>query len=261
MASTGSDSNRYKFTGKERDTESGLDDFEARYYTSSMGRFLTPDWAAKPVTVPYAKFGDPQTLNLYTYVENAPVNRADADGHQEAISVCNAYICDNQQVPTQNPGGQDPAQAVGEAREQNSDPTAPPPPPTPDPAGTRTDPALNPSPNSNSSTTSSPADQTQAPLESRAHGKGERGTTSKPEFKDKPGKLPKGVRPNPDKPGQYQVKNPHTGNWVDKQPGWSPYAQRVAIGAAIVTGAVIIVHAVAGCFASGACELGLAFAF
>lgn len=44
---------------------------------------MTPDWAAKPVTVPYAKFGDPQTLNLYSFVENAPVNRIDSDGHIE----------------------------------------------------------------------------------------------------------------------------------------------------------------------------------
>ncbi len=49
-----------------------------------MGRFLTPDWAAKPITVPYASFGDPQTLNLYTYVENGPLNRVDADGHAPA---------------------------------------------------------------------------------------------------------------------------------------------------------------------------------
>jgi RHS repeat-associated protein len=73
----------YKFTGKERDAESGLDDFGARFHASALGRFMTPDWDAKPVTVPYAKFGDPQTLNLYSYVENAPVNRADADGHEE----------------------------------------------------------------------------------------------------------------------------------------------------------------------------------
>ncbi len=71
----------YRFTGKERDTESGLDNFGARYDASSLGRSMTPDWAAKPVTVPYAKFGDPQTLNLYTYVENGPVNRVDANGH------------------------------------------------------------------------------------------------------------------------------------------------------------------------------------
>ncbi len=71
----------YKFTGKERDTESGLDNFGARYDASNLGRFMTPDWAAKPATVPYAKFGDPQTLNLYAYTENGPVNNVDADGH------------------------------------------------------------------------------------------------------------------------------------------------------------------------------------
>src|SRR5436190_22948331 len=73
----------HKFTGKERDAESGLDNFGARYDSSSMGRFMSPDWAAKPTTVPYAVFGDPQSLNLYAYVENAPVNRADADGHSD----------------------------------------------------------------------------------------------------------------------------------------------------------------------------------
>jgi RHS repeat-associated protein len=78
---TGSDPNHYKFTGKERDSESNLDEFGARYYASSTGRFMTPDWAARPTNVPYAEFGDPQTLNLYTYVENAPLNRVDADGH------------------------------------------------------------------------------------------------------------------------------------------------------------------------------------
>ncbi|WP_220464965.1 RHS repeat-associated core domain-containing protein [Granulicella sp. 5B5] len=76
--------NNYKFSGKERDPETGLDDFGARYYESALGRFMTPDWDAKPITVPYAKFGDPQTLNLYSYVENGPVNRVDADGHDGA---------------------------------------------------------------------------------------------------------------------------------------------------------------------------------
>jgi hypothetical protein len=52
--------------------------------------------------------------------------------------------------------------------------------------------------------------------------RGERRTTGKPEFKDKPGKLPKGVRPNPDKPGEYQVRNKHTGDWEDKMRGWKP---------------------------------------
>jgi RHS repeat-associated protein len=37
------DPNRYKFTGKERDTESGLDYFGARYYGRNMGRFMSWD--------------------------------------------------------------------------------------------------------------------------------------------------------------------------------------------------------------------------
>jgi RHS repeat-associated protein len=36
------DSNRYKFTGKERDSETGLDYFGARYYSNGLGRFITP---------------------------------------------------------------------------------------------------------------------------------------------------------------------------------------------------------------------------
>jgi len=43
------DSNHYKCTGKERDAETGLDYFGA-------GRWVTPDWAAKATSVPYAGF-------------------------------------------------------------------------------------------------------------------------------------------------------------------------------------------------------------
>jgi RHS repeat-associated protein len=80
-AYTNTCSQNYKFTGKERDSESDLDNFGARYYASTTGRFMTPDWAARPTTIPYAVFGDPQSLNLYGYVRNDPVTRADADGH------------------------------------------------------------------------------------------------------------------------------------------------------------------------------------
>jgi RHS repeat-associated protein len=70
------------FTGKERDTESGNDYMFARYYNSATGRFLSPDWDAKSDDpVPYAKLDNPQSLNLYSYVYNNPVGRADADGH------------------------------------------------------------------------------------------------------------------------------------------------------------------------------------
>ena len=71
----------HKFTGQERDTETNLDKFEARYFSSTMGRFMIPDWDAKPVTVPYAHFGNPQSLNLYVYVSNNPLTFADPDGH------------------------------------------------------------------------------------------------------------------------------------------------------------------------------------
>ncbi|HET6843359.1 MAG TPA: RHS repeat-associated core domain-containing protein [Candidatus Angelobacter sp.] len=76
-----SDSNHYKFTGKERDSETGLDYFGARYYGNTLGRFITPDWAAKATAVPYTDFADPQSLNLYTYVRNIPTSKADPDGH------------------------------------------------------------------------------------------------------------------------------------------------------------------------------------
>jgi len=88
VSSSGSDPNHYKFTGKERDNETNLDQFGARYYTSSVGRFMTPDWAARPTSVPYAVFGDPQSLNLYTYVRNDPVSTADADGHVSPEALC-----------------------------------------------------------------------------------------------------------------------------------------------------------------------------
>jgi RHS repeat-associated protein len=71
----------YKFTGKERDSESGNDYFGARYYSSAMGRFMSPDWSAKVEPVPYAKLDNPQSLNLYAYVGNNPMTRFDPDGH------------------------------------------------------------------------------------------------------------------------------------------------------------------------------------
>jgi RHS repeat-associated protein len=71
----------HHFTGKERDTESGNDYFGARYYASSMGRFMSPDWSAKVMPVPYASLGNPQSLNLYAYVGNNPLIHIDPDGH------------------------------------------------------------------------------------------------------------------------------------------------------------------------------------
>jgi RHS repeat-associated protein len=77
----GTDATEQHYTGKERDTESGNDYFGARYYASTMGRFLSPDWSAKIAPVPYAKLNNPQSLNLYSYVLNNPLTLTDADGH------------------------------------------------------------------------------------------------------------------------------------------------------------------------------------
>ena len=71
----------YKFEGKERDTETGNDDFGARYYTSRLGRWLSADWSSVPAPVPYANLTNPQTLNLYAMVSDNPETFADLDGH------------------------------------------------------------------------------------------------------------------------------------------------------------------------------------
>jgi RHS repeat-associated protein len=79
-------SNHFTFTGKERDGESNLDYFGARYYSSNLGRWTSADWSAVPSPVPYANFGDPQTLNLHAYVRNVPTVGMDADGHSPFMS-------------------------------------------------------------------------------------------------------------------------------------------------------------------------------
>ena len=66
----------YKFTGKERDSESGLDNFGARYDASSMGRFMTPD----PVFFQADMLTDPQRFNQYAYVRNNPLALVDPKG-------------------------------------------------------------------------------------------------------------------------------------------------------------------------------------
>jgi RHS repeat-associated protein len=75
------DGRRSRCTGKQRDTESGLDYFGARYYGSALGRFTSADWSATPEPVPYADLTNPQSLNLYVYVQNNPLKNRDLDGH------------------------------------------------------------------------------------------------------------------------------------------------------------------------------------
>jgi RHS repeat-associated protein len=76
MSTSGScDPSAKYFTGKERDWESNLDNFGARFYSSQFGRFLStdPDNAG-------ASDDDPQSWNGYSYVRNSVLNATDPDG-------------------------------------------------------------------------------------------------------------------------------------------------------------------------------------
>lgn len=62
-----------RFTGKERDPETGLDYFEARYYRASPGRFTVVDAVG-------GHLEDPQSLNAYAYARNNPLRYTDSSG-------------------------------------------------------------------------------------------------------------------------------------------------------------------------------------
>jgi RHS repeat-associated protein len=67
-----------QFTGKERDAETGLDYFGARYMRAQSGRFLAID----PVFSFDAALSNPQLWNRYAYVANNPFRFVDPDGRQ-----------------------------------------------------------------------------------------------------------------------------------------------------------------------------------
>ncbi|MGE0102263.1 MAG: DUF922 domain-containing protein [Blastocatellales bacterium] len=128
---------RQKFTGKERDGETGLDYFLARYYSSIQGRFTSPDefsggpdelWVLgsgdpEHQALVYADITSPQSLNKYQYCYNNPLAFVDPDGHQSRRS--------NRNPPTNRPPtvtvsrttytvrGGTAAEAVSDARTNN----------------------------------------------------------------------------------------------------------------------------------------------
>jgi RHS repeat-associated protein len=79
----GGDSVRQKFGSKERDNETNLDYFLARYYSSVQGRFTSvdPDNAGADPELP-------QTWNGYSYTINNPLTYSDPDGLK--VKICDA---------------------------------------------------------------------------------------------------------------------------------------------------------------------------
>ena len=72
--STDTTGNPFAYNGEARD-DTGLDYLRARYYDSQGGAFLTEDSYPGEDT-------DPLSQNLYSYVQNNPVNYTDPSGHR-----------------------------------------------------------------------------------------------------------------------------------------------------------------------------------
>ncbi len=78
----------HQYTGKERDAESGLDYFGARYLASAHGRWMAVDSNEGAIT-------HPQSLNRYSFVLSNPVNFIDPAG-AEAQMWCE--VVDGEQI-------------------------------------------------------------------------------------------------------------------------------------------------------------------
>jgi RHS repeat-associated protein len=95
----------YRFTGKERDAESGLDYYGARHLASSLGRFMQPDPKPRSAHAP-----DPQSWNRYSYTRNNPLEFVDPDGMDLVLaqgmnSKDQAYVVNNLARMYATPGG------------------------------------------------------------------------------------------------------------------------------------------------------------
>ena len=71
----GADDKKSQFDGYEEDVTTGLKYAEQRYYSSTLGRFMSPD--------PYegsAHLASPESWNRYAFVANDPINKTDPHG-------------------------------------------------------------------------------------------------------------------------------------------------------------------------------------
>lgn len=77
-----------KFTSKERDAETGLDFFGARYMSSAQGRFTSVD----PKQFSSRTLVNPQKWNKYAYTLNNPLASIDPDGREEIKLTVTGFI-------------------------------------------------------------------------------------------------------------------------------------------------------------------------
>jgi RHS repeat-associated protein len=92
---------KYRYTGKELDFDSGLYYYGARYYDSEIGRFTTADTVKGSMV-------NPQTLNRYSYVTNNPMKYVDPSGNQP-----NAADVTSVNIPPPPPEPEKPTLKVG----------------------------------------------------------------------------------------------------------------------------------------------------
>ncbi len=88
LSCSGGNPSPMHFTGKERDAESGLDNFGARYNSSAMGRFMSPD----PKILSIRHIINPQKWNKYAYTINNPLRYFDPNGMEEIEVQLRAFI-------------------------------------------------------------------------------------------------------------------------------------------------------------------------
>ncbi len=85
----------YQYTGKEKDEETGLNYFGARYQNADIGRFTQSDPLTQNLSDDKSlveKFGknidqvlaNPQQLNAYSYTINNPIRYIDPDGNSQS---------------------------------------------------------------------------------------------------------------------------------------------------------------------------------
>ncbi len=96
---TGAPSNQ-RFTSYDRSEDTGLDYAVNRTYNSGQSRFTTVD----PIGMASASIGDPQSLNLFVYVTNNPVDFVDPSGLYVDASSC-VLVCAQSFDEDGNPTG------------------------------------------------------------------------------------------------------------------------------------------------------------